>query len=171
MIRCRARKLIATAAVASAALAVVGTVSGAQEEEALSYFYVEKAVVGEAPAGTQYTIVVQCSNDNEDTGPVEYIVSAAGPVATVILDFGNGFGGDPADCVVSEPETGGATASFACETPSPLPSTQLPGVVCDPAGNMVEIGDDEGLEATITVTNTHVPEPAPPVVASPSFTG
>ena len=136
----------------------------------LSYLNVEKAVVGEAPAGTQYTIVVQCSNATTDTGPVEYIVSAAGPVARVELDFAKDFGGKPADCVVSEPDTGGATASFACKTPSPPPNG-VPGVVCDPAGNMVEIGDRAGLEATITVTNTHVPEPALPVVASPSFTG
>ena len=141
--------------------AVTATSSSAGEDHT---FLVEKVVEGTQPAGTQYTIQFTCVADNVPD-PQQVVIDGPGNVVSAALPRTKG--GDTT-CTVTEPDTGGATATFSCVGDTVA--------ICE-ADNRVTFpeGEDAGV-GTITVTNTFE-EPAPPepaaeaITTEPAFTG
>jgi hypothetical protein len=119
--------------------AVVAGPGGAQVAiDNQAHLTVNKAVVGTPPDGTQYTVGISCSQNGGPPTTSAVIMSGPGNVADAdyLLD-------GPVVCTVTEPATGGATASFAC--------TATDNAQC--SGNVVTFNSG-GATGTITVTNT-----------------
>jgi hypothetical protein len=182
--------LASTGVVAGVTSAGAGVVGGAAPLTIL------KTVTGTVPAGTTFTVALECSDgaeiDDGDGGTTSATVTfdAAGqPTSPDTFTFSDG----PGLCVVSETVSGGASSTtYACEGSYPdtpeepaVPEQEggfsaeqvAPGdPVCPAAGpqaapitvNIVTPSQD----ATVTVHNTFDdPAPAPQVIARPAFTG
>jgi hypothetical protein len=114
---------------------------------------VTKQVVGNPPAGTTFTVKVDCDGEQDDK----------------TLTFGETGGtksferesSGPLECEVSEPGSGGATSvEFACDAHD--------NAECDNRNSFTLFDDrsgDDDAKVDITVTNTF------PVVLAPTFTG
>ena len=129
---------------------------------------VDKVVVGDQPPGVQYQLEVTCSSQSGGGTPASDSVTIDGPTQTAIelsANYGT-IGSLPIRCEVTEPETGGATPSFSCES-------TVNESVCSGSSVVFTNGGATGL-VTFTATNTFVPapEPAPlPLEITPAFTG
>ena len=153
-----------------------------------------KTVSGPVPAGTTFTVTVNCFDgaeiDDGDGGTTTATVTfdAAGqPTSADTLNFSDG----PGACTVTETTTGGAaTVSYSCvgvpgeieeepiEPSGGFSAQQVAGEPCATAGPQVAPLQVniliESQEATVTVANTFgdpQPTPAAGVVAAPTFTG
>lgn len=153
-----------------------------------------KTVSGPVPAGTTFTVTVNCFDgaeiDDGDGGTTTATVTfdAAGqPTSADTLSFSNG----PGACTVTETTTGGAaTVSYSCvgvpgevEAEPVVPegdfsAQQVAGEPCATAGPQatpLQVNIlSQSQEATVTVANTFgdpQPIPAAGVVAAPTFTG
>jgi hypothetical protein len=123
---------------------------------------VQKQVSGPVPAGTTFTVQVQCSHASQTTVDTDVTFDAAG----------NPIAGNPMitaeltdTCNVTETASGGAqSVGYACsDNAGTAPS------YCQSTNQDVQFGRTLGETATVTVTNTF---PAPPPVAiAPKFTG
>ena len=144
-----------------------------------------KVVDGTAPAGTTFSVLVDCEGrdvevDATDTTVVEF--DATGQPTTDDTIFFDG----PADCTVTETVNGGATSTtYSCVGTLPIDDeSEIEGFqeipdepVCETAGpqaapifvNIISPRQN----ATVTVVNTFPagPQAAPLVVAQPPFTG
>jgi hypothetical protein len=149
---------------------------------------VVKTVSGTVPAGTTFSVTIQCDgniiNDGDGgTNTATLTFDATGqPTTPDTVTFG-----DPGGCVVSETVNGGAVSTtYACDFT--LPEEVVPGGdfgaqqappaegVCEAAGPQsgpMGVGIvAEGQTATVTIHNTFGdPQPAAQIVAQPAFTG
>jgi hypothetical protein len=173
-----ALRIVFVAAFAGATVGLAAVPSGAGTSVA-NTVTIGKEVVGTAPAGTTFTVQVDCT-------------PSANPIPTVTFDAtGNATSsavfhpGPTSTCTVTETATGGASAvGYACV------SAGTPANGSDPDGSLVDCTSDNvvhftdviGDSATITVTNTFTPAPttttqpaatpaAQAVQAAPTFTG
>ena len=120
---------------------------------------VKKIVVGDPPAGTTFVVRIECG---------KVLVADLTFDATGGMQSADSFNPADGDCVVSEPQDGGANSTtFACEP--------VQNVICDTTSFELESSE---AEANITVTNTFPeaepeaePAAAEPVAAEPAFTG
>lgn len=157
-----------------------------------------KTVSGPVPAGTTFTVSVQCTPDEEPSDAGAAMIDG-GNSATVTFDAAGQptspdvitFDG-PGVCTVTETATGGAaTTTYACEGSVPeepdVPEEVLPEAdggfsaqqveptpVCATTGpgpiTVNIFAEDQ--EATVTVNNTFAtPTPAAQIQARPLFTG
>jgi hypothetical protein len=103
-----------------------------------AHLTVNKVVVGTQPDGTSFTVGISCSQNGGPPTTSAVVINGPGNVADAdyLLD-------GPVVCTVTEPVTGGATASFAC--------TATGNAQCN--GNVVTFNSG-GATGTITVTNT-----------------
>ena len=157
--------VLACVAMTAASIAVFATPASAGFDFTI---VVDKVVVGDQPPGAQYELEVTCSSQSGGGTPASDSVTIDGPTETALelsANYGT-IGPLPIRCEVSEPESGGATPSFSCE------STVLESV-CAGSSIVFTNGGATGL-VTFTATNTFVPppEPAPlPLEITPAFTG
>ncbi len=159
---------------------------------------IEKEVVGPVPPGTEFAVTLACERErtgepiiaNPGGDPVASATvdfdEAGDPQVANVFTFVNA-----GTCTVTETETGGAASvTYACEGQIPVdqdaagwpddaeapvsPDAEAQQVTdpCAAAGPqedpMTVFIEQEGQDATVTVTNTFVPEP---VVVVPAFTG
>lgn len=135
---------------------------------------VDKVVEGPAPAGTEFTVEVECTTANNpaDLSTLTFTADGGSQDLEVVTDV-------TADCYVTETDDGGAvTVTYAAGT-----STGGCNVGTLDGRNLVEI--DAGEECGIVITNTFsepeppTPPPTPiepppaavPQGVQPSFTG
>ena len=138
----RLHRIAAVAAIATLAAAAVSagiaTPGGAQAIDNQVHLTVNKVVAGNQPAGTQFTIDISCSRNGDPPTSSSVVMNGPGNVAEAdyLLD-------GPVVCTITEPATGGATASFDCSTTG--------NAQCN--GNVVTFVNG-GSTGTVTVTNT-----------------
>jgi len=186
----RTPRLLAAAALAAGVAAVGFTqVATAGGEEPAAPLTIVKMVEGPVPAGTTFTVTVQCDGSATFEGgsqTAEVTFDATGqPTSPDTLYFIDG----PGSCVATETaNSGAATTTYACEGGFPVdeepvgdsadvfPTAEVLDQVCASAGpqatpiTMHLVSPSQ--EVTITVHNTFVaPQPAAQVVAQPAFTG
>jgi hypothetical protein len=168
-------------AAGAAALGLTAVPSGAGAPGANTVTIV-KHVVGTAPAGTTFTVEVNCQSNLTP-------ISAQAPIPTVTFDA-TGTATSPSQfnvpagqvCTITETVTGAATTvGYACAIVRGNSDQIGPPFLGNCTGdNVVSFTDVIGDAATITVTNTF-PTPAPPtppappvaqaVQIAPAFTG
>ena len=133
----RLHRIAAVAAIATLAAAAVSAgiapPGGAQAIDNQVHLTVNKVV-----AGTQFTIDISCSQNGGPPTISSVVMNGPGNVAEAdyLLD-------GPVVCTITEPATGGATASFGCSTTG--------NAQCN--GNVVTFVNG-GSTGTVTVTNT-----------------
>jgi hypothetical protein len=171
-------RILFVAAMAGGAVALAAAPGGAGAPVG-NTLTVDKVVEGTVPAGTTFTVQVDCQSD-----------LTPGPAAVPTVTFDDQ--GNPTTtnhftvpagqvCTVTETATGGATTtSYACEITRGSTDQIGPPFLGNCTGdNEVTFTDVIGDAATITVTNTF-PTPTPPpvqppvtqaVVVTPTFTG
>jgi hypothetical protein len=179
-------RTIFVAAMATGAFAAAAAPGGAGVS-ATNTVTIEKEVVGTAPAGTTFTVELDCQ-------------SSLGPAAAAAPNVSFDAAGDPTSdntftvpagqtCTATETVDGGASStSYACEITRGTSDQIGPPFLGNCTGdNEVTFTDVIGDAATITVTNTFEPTPttttqapatqpatapAPQAVrATPTFTG
>ena len=163
----RCLRVLMCVALTAASIAVFATPASAGFDFTI---VVDKVVDGDQPPGVQYELEVTCASQSGGGTPASDSVTIDGPTETAIELSANyqTIGPLPIECEVSEPETGGATPSFTCES-------TVNASVCSGSSVVFTNGGATGL-VTFTVTNTFVPvpvpEPAPlPLEITPAFTG
>jgi hypothetical protein len=167
------------------------TLTAGAQETGVAPLTVSKVVVGTIPAGTTFTVTVDCEGNifGPDGNQATIVFDAQGNVvsgdATTVF-------GDPGDCTVTETQNGGAeSTTYACadnsdtltetgstgwggdttaDTPDPTEVAPLAeGDFCETFGPQAEPMivhiDDPDQEVTVTITNAF------PLEVSPSFTG
>lgn len=168
-------KRILVLLVAAGGLVVAPSVAGAQSPTTAS-LVVTKVVEGPAPAGTAFTVEVECTTGTApvDLSTLTFAADGGSQDLEVLTDI-------TADCYVTETDDGGAaTITYAAGT-----STGGCNVTTLDGRNLVEI--DAGQECEVVITNTFSepeppppPPPTPPIepppaavpqVVQPSFTG
>jgi len=184
---------VAAAVALVAALPLVGVGTGTAQEEAS--FTVVKVVTGDPPAGTTFTVDVQCigvvnagtsgasagtgsttatssttatttGNVHAASGAIDEIVfNAQGQVVSGVASFGPP---NPAGCTATERLNGGAqTVTYACSVSGATPVAEADPTTCD--GNQtVNFPSLPVQSGTITITNAFPPAP---LVVEPAFTG
>ena len=156
--------IVAAVGMVAAGLGVGATPAEAGDPNSI---LVIKVVQGPVPPGTQFTVDVECTDNSFDT---QLVFGPSGGSQPAILSFG------PITCTVTEPQTGGASATtFGCQVTDP----GSPPATCQGTNTAVFPGNDRAV--TITVTNVFIPPPAPgpeagpaaaeAVEAAPTFTG
>jgi hypothetical protein len=139
---------------------------------------VTKVVKGPVPAGTTFTVSVQCTGGSFKGGPVIITFDEHGTLTsgTNVVD------GLPATitCTATETVTGGATVTYACATEGNDETDQDGSSATCPSGatgNVIHFSDVIGDSGTVQVTNTFTAPPTPPtepaaeVVVTPALTG
>jgi Domain of unknown function (DUF5979) len=138
-----------------------------------NFLTVEKVVVGTAPAGTTFTVEVDCQSD---LGPGAAVIPTVTFDATGQATSNNMFN-VPAgqSCTVTETATGGASSvGYACDMVRGQTDQTEPYLGYCASDNVATFTDVIGDSATITVTNTFVAPPTPAAAAvqiAPTFTG
>jgi hypothetical protein len=153
---------------------------------------VVKTVTGTVPAGTTFSVTIQCDGDiindgGSGTDLATLTFDATGqPTSPDTVTFG-----DPGGCVVTETVNGNAVSTtYSCDFTLPDEEVPVPGStdgfgaqqappeegVCEAAGPQsgpMGVGIvSEGQTATVTIANTFGdPQPAAQIVAQPAFTG
>jgi hypothetical protein len=167
----RATRILCIAAVAAGVMAATAAPTGAGVPVPPSNtLTVVKHVVGAVPAGTTFTVEVNC-------------VSGIGPAAPVIPTVTFEATGAPltsavfspsatSTCTVTETVNGGASSvGYSCDiTRGSTDQIGPPFLGNCTAGNVVSFNDVINDSATITVTNTF-PTPAPPTPPAPPVAG
>jgi hypothetical protein len=145
------RRVLTIAGFVTSLLAGFVVPAGAGEDP-FQVLNVTKVVEGSPPAGAEFVVEVECSNDQ---GPTESDTLTFDGSGTQVFDAG----GASTECTATETESAGATTvTYSCE--------EVSAAQCDAAGNAVTFTSDVA-EATITVTNTFTPAPPPPPPPSP----
>lgn len=174
-----ALRIVFVAALAFGAIALAAVPGGAGAP-ITNTVTIEKEVIGTPPAGTTFTVQVDCVNG---------LGAGAAAAPTVTFDEN----GDPttpganvfhpgptSTCTVTETGAGGASSvGYGCVSQGNVNSDPDGSLVDCTSDNVVHFTDVIGDSATITVTNTFVPTPVPPpptpaplaVQAAPTFTG
>jgi hypothetical protein len=167
----RASRILCIAAVAAGAIAATAAPGGAGVPVPPSNtLTVVKHVVGSVPAGTTFTVEVNCVSGIGPAAPVIPTVTfdaTGAPLTSAVFSPG-----PTSTCTVTETVNGGASSvGYACDIVRGS-SDQIgpPFLGSCTADNAVSFNDVINDSATITVTNTF-PTPAPPAPPAPPVAG
>ena len=174
-------KILVVMALALGAVALAAVPGGAGASPT-NTFTVVKHVTGPVPAGTTFTVEITCEPLGLGTlAPIPDLVVTFDATGTPTSGATSVTTSASSRCTAVETESGAAAAvAYQCAITRGSTDEIGPPFLgnCGPADNQATFGDVIGDAATITVTNSFVTPPTPPITpaaeavqAAPAFTG